>query len=291
MSQQASLLQALLSKWEWRIEIILVLLLFGVLFFRGWRHLRGKGAKSATGWRLASYLGGLFALSLSLLSPIDWLGGQLFFMHMIQHLLTMMIAAPLLCLANPFPILLWGLPKDFRLMVGQLFTQHSRFRRGLATVTKAPHMWFLFFAVYLGWHEPAAYNLALRRAWVHDVEHITFFGASMLFWWHAFGVAPRIHKPLPVWGRLAFLLGAIPPNMLAGVMIAFSNSVIYTYYESIPRIWGFTLMQDQRLGGAIMWIPGSMMFLIAGILVLAIGLQQEQDRADLFKVVEPASES
>lgn len=280
MSQQASLLQALLSKWEWRIDVLFVLLLFGVLFFRGWSELRKRNAQTATKLRLTAYFGGLFALALSLMSPIDWLGTQLFFMHMVQHLLTMMIAAPLICLANPFPVLLWGMPKNIRLTIGGFFNEKARFRRALAMVTRAPHMWFLFFAVYLGWHEPAAYNLALRRDSVHDLEHITFFGVSMLFWWHAFAVAPKIHKPLPIWGRLAFLLGAIPLNMLAGVTIAFSDSVIYTYYESIPRVWGFTLLQDQRLGGAIMWIPGSMMFLIAGIIVLALGLQQEKERTE-----------
>ena len=273
------------------MDVLSVLLLFGVLFFRGWLELRRRDAKAATPLRLISYLGGLFALSLSLMSPIDWLGTQLFFMHMVQHLLTMMIAAPLLCLANPFPVLLWGMPKPVRGSVSALFTQRALFRRALAAVTRAPHMWFLFCVVYLGWHEPAAYNLALRRNDVHDLEHITFFAASMLFWWHAFAVAPHIHKPLPVWGRLAFLLGAIPPNMLAGVSIAFSNSVIYTYYESIPRVWGFTLLQDQRLGGAIMWIPGSMMFLLAGVLVLALGLQREKERSKLVGTLDTTAES
>ncbi|MEM7126473.1 MAG: cytochrome c oxidase assembly protein [Chloroflexota bacterium] len=284
MNAQASLLQALLSKWEWRIEVVLVLLLFGVLFFRGWWILRSRGAVSATKLRLVAYFGGLFSLALSLMSPIDWLGGQLFFMHMVQHMLSIMIGAPLLCLANPFPILVWGLPSNLRLQVGQFFTKQSRFRQVLVLLTRPQYCWFFFFAVYLGWHEPAAYNLALRRGWVHDLEHLTFFASAMLFWWHGFGVAPKFHKPLPVWGRLAFLLSAIPPNMLAGVMIAFSNTVIYTYYESIPRVWGLTLMQDQRLGGAIMWIPGSMMFLIAGIVVLALGLQREHERNKLVHV-------
>lgn len=242
--------------------------------------------------RLVSYFGGLFALALSLLSPIDWLGTQLFFMHMVQHMLTMMIAAPLLCLANPFPILIWGLPYHTRLVFAPFFSGRSRFRRVLATLTRAPYVWILFFVVYLGWHEPAAYNLALRRGWVHDLEHLTFFAASMLFWWHGFGVAPRIHsKPLPVWGRLAYLLGAIPPNMFTGVMIAFSDSVIYSYYESVPRIWGFTLLADQQLGGAIMWIPGSMMFLIAGVVVLALGLQKEQERSKSFRVYQAQIET
>lgn len=286
MSAQAPLLQALLFKWEWRVEIVLVLFLFALLFIRGWNELRARGANSASRLRLAAYLGGLITLAASLMSPIDWLGGQLFFMHMVQHMLTIMISAPLLCLANPFPVLFWGLPLRLRVHTGRLFTRRSPIRRAFVLVTQPQFCWILFFVVYLGWHEPAAYNLALRRSWIHDLEHLSFFGAAMLFWWHAFGVAPRFHRPLPLWGRLAFLLGAIPPNMLAGVMIAFSESIIYTYYASIPRVWGFTLIQDQRIGGAIMWIPGSMMFLLAGILVLALGLEREHEKTRLFEASE-----
>lgn len=285
------LIQALFSAWEWRPIVILVIVALGALYIRGWMRLRTKQSGLATPARLASYLGGLFALALSLLSPIDWLGGQLFFMHMIQHMLSIMIAAPLLWLASPFPIALWGLPRVVRLRMAGLFASRSLFRRGLAATTQAPAAWFIFIAIYLGWHEPAAYNLALRREWVHDLEHITFFAGAILFWWHVIGAAPHIHKRMPSWGRAAFSLSAIPPNMVAGVVIAFSNEVFYTYYETIPRIWGVSVLEDQRIGGAIMWIPGSMMFLIGAVLVLALGFDSKDEVTEQRPLAHPPEDS
>lgn len=272
------LVAALFSAWEWRPLLIFVLLAFGVFYTRGWWTLRQKRSRLATKGRLASYLGGLAALALSLLSPIDWLGGQLFFMHMIQHLLSIMVAAPLLWLGNPFPIALWGVPKRARRPLSALFTTRSIFRRSLTAITKPGISWLLFVVILLGWHEPSAYNLALRRGWVHDIEHIMFFGAAMLYWWHVTGAAPHLHPRMPIWMSMGFLLATIPPNMLTGVMIAFSETVVYTYYESIPRVWGVSVMQDQQLGGAIMWIPGSMMYLVAALVVMAIGLSRAEDK-------------
>lgn len=266
------LIQALLSPWEWRPVIVLVLLTLGVLYTTGWRRLRRRGSLGrgiATKPKLIAYWAGLAVLATALMSPIDFMGGQLFFMHMIQHLLTMMIAAPLLWLANPFPFMVWGLPVPLRVRVTELFRRDALFRRTLASMTRPAVAWMLFLAVYLGWHEPVLYNLALRRDWVHDLQHISFFAVAMLYWWHVIGAAPRIHGRFPVWARMGYLIGTIPLNMAAGVAIAFSGVVLYTYYESVPNIWGVTTLQDQMLGGVIMWIPGSMMFLLAAIILLA----------------------
>lgn len=277
------IMQALFSPWEWRLEILVILATFAALYTLGWRRLRafGRGqAGLATVPRLLSYWLGLLVLMTSLMSPIDYLGGQLFFMHMIQHLLSMMIAAPLLLLADPFPFLLWGMPKPARQAVGRLFRRDARFRRGLRAATRPAVAWLAFLTVYLGWHEPALYNLALRRGWVHDVQHVTFFLAAMLFWWHAIGAAPHIHGRFPVWARMGYLIGAIPPNMMISVAIAFSSTVLYAYYESIPQIWGVTTLQDQMIAGVIMWIPGSMMMLLAALIVLArYGLTEKPNRS------------
>jgi len=263
------IVQALFSPWEWRFEILIVLLPLGILYTLGWRRLRQRGAKIATRARLTSYWAGLIILGTALMSPIDYLGGQLFFMHMLQHLLTMMVAAPLLWLADPFPFMLWGLPKRARALVAGQFREGAPVRTVLAYLTAPLAAWLIFLSVYLGWHEPVLYNLALRRSWVHDLQHVTFFLAAMLYWWHVIGAAPKIHSRFPIWGRIGYLMGTIPPNMFAGVAIAFSSTVIYSYYESIPQIWGVTTMQDQMLGGVIMWIPGSMMLLIAALILLA----------------------
>jgi len=272
---------ALFSTWNWRIEIVIVLVTFGTLYTIGWRRLRYKSKNSSRGQsdgagrtlatvpRLAAYLGGLGILAIALMSPIDSLGGQLFLMHMIQHLLTIMIAAPLLWLGSPFPIILWGLPANARRFSSRLMSRKSLFRQALSVMTRPGISWMIFIIFFIGWHDPNAYNLALRREWVHDLEHLTFFGSAMLYWWHVTGAGPRIHGRFPEWARIAYLLAMIPPNMMTGVTISFSSAPLYTYYESIPRFWGFSVMEDQMIGGVIMWIPGSMMYILAALILLA----------------------
>ena len=268
------LVQALFSAWEWRLDITLSLLIVAILYTTGWWRLRqrSRNPRLASIKRLASYWGGLVILAIALMSPIDLLGSQLFFLHMIQHLLTIMLAAPLLLLGTPFPFLLWGLPKPLRQMVGRQFARAAVTRNLLYSVTQVSFVWLAFIVIYAGWHDPNLYGLALRRDWVHDIQHLTFFTAAMLFWWHVIGTAPRLHHT-PIWGRIALLISVVPVNMAIGIAIATADEAIYPYYTSVPRIWGFTVIEDQTLAGVIMWIPGSMMFLLAVLLLLANALQ------------------
>lgn len=265
------LTRALLSGWEWRLEIVAILLALGALYALGWIRLRRKGGRHglATWPRLVAYLAGLIILAVSLMSPIDQLGGQLFFMHMTQHMLSIMLAAPLLLLANPYPFMVWALPRSARSYTSRLMRTDSGFRNALAAGTRPVVAWLIFLTVYLGWHDANLYNAALRSDIVHDVQHITFFLAAMLFWWPVIGAAPHIHGRFPGLARMVYLIGMVPPNMFVGVTIAYATAVIYTYYESVPRIWGVSALQDQMIGGAIMWIPGSMMFILAALIVLA----------------------
>lgn len=264
------LMRGLLSSWEFRPEVLAIIVPLGVMYFVGWRRLRRHSAhnKLANGWRLASYEGGLGIIALALLSPIDRLGGQLFFMHMIQHMLMIMFAAPMLLLADPFPVFLWSLPVKLRQPAARLFERDSTFRRLLIKTTQPGVAWLVFLTIYLGWHDPQAYNAALTYEWAHNLQHITFFVASLFYWWPLVGCAPHIHPRFPIWGKLAYLVGTIPPNMAIGVSIAFSSEVLYTYYLSVPRVWGFTALQDQQLAGAIMWIQGSEMYIMITLFFL-----------------------
>lgn len=275
---------AILRSWEWRPEVLIPLIVAGVIYFRGWRRLRVNGQRRsvlANGWRLAAYVGGLLLIGLALLSPIDVLASQLFFMHMIQHLLLVMLAPPLLMLASPMPFLLWGLPRDIRRPVGRglsgLLHRNSSSRKLLRQATAPGAAWLLFVITLIGWHDPALYNLALRSDFVHDVEHITFFVTAMLYWWHVVGAGPHIHKRFSQAARIVYVIAAIPPNMLTGIVIAFAGQVIYTHYLSVPRLWGMTALEDQTLSGIIMWVPGSMMYIIA-VLILTAGWLQGEER-------------
>ena len=268
----------LLSPWNWRPDVTLTLLLAGTIYFLGWRRLRQPGQSLARGWRLVSYLGGLLFLALALLSPIDALGSQLFYMHMIQHLLLVMLAPPLLLLANPFPFILWGLPAKVRLGLGRQLNRNSPFRRGLRSATPPGLAWLVFIAIFWGWHDPRAYDAALRLEWVHNLEHLTFFGSALLFWWYVTGASPRLHARSAPGLRIAYLLITVPANMLAGVFITFAGQPLYPYYTAVPRLNGLTVMQDQMLGGVIMWIPGSMMYIIAALVLIAGVVRAEESK-------------
>jgi putative membrane protein len=191
-----------------------------------------------------------------------------------------MIAPPLLLIANPFPFFMWGLPAGARRAVGRLFNRRSSFRRSLRSLTSPGLIWMVFVALFLGWHDPNAYNAALRNDLVHDLEHLTFFGSAMLFWWHVIGAGPRL-RSLSRGLRLAYLLATLPVTMAAGIAISFASQPIYTCYTTVPRPWGLTVMQDQMLGGVIMWVPGSMMYLLAALILISRLIQSEADKPPL----------
>jgi cytochrome c oxidase assembly factor CtaG len=226
---------------------------------------------------LSVYLLGLFIVGLALLSPIDVLAAQLFSMHMIQHLLLVMIAPPLLLIANPLPFVLWGLPTPLRRRTGQgiahLLGTDAPFRRTFRSLTAPGISWMIWVIVIVGWHDPGAYNAALHSSFIHDVEHLSFFLAGMLFWWHVTGAGPRIHKQPGLVVRIAYVLSVIPPNMLTGVVIAFAAEPIYAY--SVGFL-GLSVIDDQQLGGVIMWVPGSMMYIVAALILAARLLHAEQ---------------
>jgi putative membrane protein len=293
------ILKAILLSWDWKIEVISVLALAGTFYSRGWWQLRrrSRGAakryrhalrsrwRLAVSWRLVAYWSGLFIIALALLSPIDALGQQLFFMHMVQHLLLIMVAPPLLLVANPMPFLLWGLPSRWRKKVGRLIShalhRKSGFRRGLRSATQPGIVWLVWVISLIGWHDPSLYNAALRYEWVHNLEHLTFFIASMLLWWHLTGAGPRLHKQFSLVGRIGLLISLVPPNMMTGVVLSFAEEGFYSYYETVPRLWGFDVLMDQQLGGLIMWIPGSMMYIIATLIFIGRLLNQEERKPPL----------
>lgn len=290
--------EAILRSWDWRIEVIIVLALAGIFYLRGWWRLRRRtrGHERYQGyrrnpwrltavWRPISYLAGLLLIALALLSPVDVLSQQLFFMHMIQHLFLMMLAPPLILIASPLPFMLWGLPDRWRLgvggLIGRALHRDSRSRRFLRTATNPGLVWLIWVIVLVGWHDPTLYNLALEVEWVHDLEHITFFLASMLLYWHITGAGPRIHKQFGLMGRVALTVAAIPANMLLGVALALATSVIYAHYLNVPRIWGIDALTDQQISGFIMWVPGSMMHIVAALILVYRILDKEEQKPEM----------
>jgi putative membrane protein len=206
-------------------------------------------------------------------------------MHMIQHLLLIMFAPPLLLSANPMPFILWGLPARWRLVFGRLLGQalhrQSAARSGLRALASPGLIWLIWVVTLVGWHDPNLYNAALRREGVHILEHLSFFLPSMLLWWNITGAGPRVRKQAGLIGRIALVIAAIPPNMLIGIALAFATGPVYSYYTAVPRLWGIDVLTDQQIGGVIMWVPGSMMYIVAALILIARLLEGEDRKPPL----------
>ncbi len=275
---------ALLVAWSLRPDVLFVLIALGTAYTIGWCRLRKRGARVARPWRLVVYLAGLGSVALALLSPIEALASQLFLMHMVQHELLIMVAAPLLLLADPLPIILWGLPRNFRLGVRRLLARGAMVRQILRSATWMPVAGGLFVVNLWAWHIPAAYEAALRNHLLHHMEHLSFFGTAVLFWWPIINPAPRLHGNLAYGFRILYVVIAAFPNVALGFTIAVTDRVLYPHYAAAPRLWDMSSLNDQALGGAIMSEAG-MMLLIPLLVLINRWLNHEERRTRLRESV------
>jgi cytochrome c oxidase assembly factor CtaG/polyferredoxin len=258
--------QAILSSWTFESRIVVVLVLPLILYLLGWRILHGTSPERFPAWRAVAFTGGLVALWLAMASPLDAFSGLLLSAHMVQHLLLMSVAPPLILLGAPLLPLLRGLPRKFaRDGVGPFLVWPALRRVGNA-VTHPVSCWIVMAIMLCAWHVPAAFDLALRSPSWHKVEHACFLGAALLFWWpvvRSFPCRPR----WPLWSVPLYLLAADLLNTTLSAILTFSDHVLYQPYLVAPRLFGTTALTDQNCAGVIMWVPGSLVFLIPAALI------------------------
>lgn len=271
--------------WSWRPLVLLVVGGLGTLYVRGWWRLRRapRARGAAPGWKLAAYLVGLLSVVVALCSPIELLAELSFTAHMVQHQLLMMVAPPLILLGAPFPFVLWGLSPGARRWLGALVSRPGRVRRVLGTLTWMPVAGTLYVLTIWGWHYPMAYEAALRHPWLHDVEHLTFFGTAVLFWWPIVNPAPRFRRLTTgaMYGaRIGYLILATAQNTLLGAVFGLAERVFYASYAAAPRLLAdLSPVEDQAFGGGVMW-SGSHMFLLAVLILLHRAMEAEGRKAD-----------
>ncbi len=261
--------------WQTPGAAAVPLVLALTVYVIGWRRLRRQDAKRWSGFRLCSFIVGLGVMAIAIWSPIDVMGQWLLSAHMSQHLLLAMVAPPLVLLGNPFSPLLAGVPrwmsKDFfGPILGWPFFQHVA-QRLVHPAVAGP----LFIVMSWGWHLPFAYEWALTSDAAHAFEHACFFWTGVCFWWPV--VQPWPWKSIvPRWVIVPYLLAADVANTLLAAIFAFAPGVVYATYRDTSPALGVDALQDQQVAAAIMWLPGSLIYLIPAVVILVQALSPKR---------------
>jgi len=252
---------AMLRSWPSAPWLAASLLASAAIYFLGWRRLHARDPQRWHAGRLAAFACGLASFYLALASPIEEFASLLLSVHMLQHLLLMMVAPPLIWLGWPMMPMLRGLPAPVRTYWIAPIVRSRRVRIVFAALTHPLVAWPIFVAATWGWHLPALYELGLASDAWHTVQHLCFTAAALLFWFPV--VRPFPSRPRwPKWLLLPYLLLADVQNTLLAAWLTFSSAALYPHYEQVPRIAGSSALEDQRLAGVIMWVPGSVVFLV-----------------------------
>lgn len=253
-------LDACLRSWPWDPWLLASCVVSIAIYARGWRHLARHDPDRWSVWRLSAFAGGLLAIYLALASPLEPLASLLLQVHMIQHLLLVMAAPPLIWLGAPLLPMLWGLPKPLRTEWIGPWLRWPAVRRFAGRLVHPATALALFIISNLLWHVPASYELALRSPGWHYLQHVCFLGTGLIFW-------HPVVQPYPTrvrwsnWLLLPYLLAADIQNTVLSAFLTFSSKVLYPYYAGVPRLGNITALEDQGIAGVIMWVPGSVAFL------------------------------
>lgn len=258
------------TAWSIEPQVLLSLAIAGWVYARGVRTLwRRAGAGRGISYRqVRCFAAGLAVLAIALISPVDSVGSALFSVHMVQHLLLTLIAAPLLALGSPFLGSLWGIPRSKRRALGRWWRSARGWRAAWRVVSHPMVVWCAHTVVLWAWHLPVLYESALRDDLVHALEHASFFVTAFLFWWLL--IHPGRHRLAHGLGVI-YLFGAALQSGILGALIVFAPRPWYAMHYGTTRAWGLTPLEDQQLAGLIMWVPASLVYLIAiGALLFAL---------------------
>ncbi len=242
-----------LSDWSLDPSLVYVVL-------AGWLYVLGsRGRDRPDPLRALSFAAGLLTVVIALDSPIDHYADQLFWVHMLQHVLLLTVAPPLFLLGRPWPRMWRALPLDLRTRVGRTVAR-GRWSMPLRKLARPVPAFILFNATILVWHIPAAYDLTLRYGTIHVCEHAMFFFSGLLFWARVIDPGPL--RPRLVWPtRIAYVSGSMVVGWMLAIVLVLEPHAIYGFYAHLTtRPGGISALTDQQLAGGVMWVPGSVAY-------------------------------
>src|ERR1051326_2232454 len=266
------------SAWSWDPLILFSVGLVAIVYARGLRRIRRRTRGAAPElWRATAFGSCLAILIVALQSPISTYDNRLFSLHMLQHMLLVLGAAPLLLVGAPLLPLLWGLPSQERRGVGLLLSPHGPLHKFGHRITQPLLAEVLFIGTLALWHIPMLYDAAQGRTITHNLEHALLLGTAVLFWWPLLpptAASKRMSHGL----ALVYLAAAAVEGTVIGALLTFSSEPLYTTYRLAPRIAELSVLQDQQLAGLIMWVPSGLIYLSA--ILVQCGLLLRSDERD-----------
>jgi putative membrane protein len=220
----------------------------------------------------ACFGGGWLALAVALASPLDGAGSLAFSAHMVQHELLMIVAAPLMVLGRPLGVWVWALPAAWRGAVGAA-TRARTWSLVWDAITRPLSAWMIHFAALWLWHVPALFQRALENNAIHALQHASFLFSALLFWWAVLG---RQGMHASRGASIVYLFSTMMHTGALGALFTMSENVWYPVYGASAVQFGLTPLEDQQLGGLIMWIPGGLAYVAAGLALCAGWLAQSR---------------
>jgi len=271
------------SAWNTDLWLILALVLPALAFARGQARLAANVGPAAPRERIIAAWLGFGTLAVALLSPLDALAGVLLSAHMLQHVLLILVAAPLLAWAAPLGRMLLGLPLGLGRRLGGWWGRAPHLRQAWRALTLPGVAWALHALALWTWHAPAAYQAALVSQPVHALEHFSFFGTALLFWWVLLrplsGAAARsslIQGP----GAALYVFTQAVQSGLLGALMTLAPQPWYPAYAATAPLWGLTPLEDQQIAGGSMWIPSGLVYTLAALALFAVWFRRMERQAE-----------
>lgn len=254
------------SRTSWSVFTLVALAVIAFIYLRGWYHLGKVRQSEAKVWRASAFISGELLLFAVVASPLARLDHHWLTAHMVQHLVLMTVAAPLILLGDPALMLLNNLPEQLRTTALDPLRRCVPIR-GVGPVLADPvFCWLAGTGCVIGWHVPSAFDLCMRSTVLHHLELASFFAAGLLFWWPVVQPWPSIAR----WHRwfvpLYLFLATLPCDALSA-FLTFCGRVVYPTYASSPQFLNNLALRDQELAGATMWVWVTFAYLIPAVVI------------------------
>ncbi|MGI9377159.1 MAG: cytochrome c oxidase assembly protein [Tsuneonella suprasediminis] len=258
------------TMWQISPEIIIGLVLAGLVYWRGSRH--GLVHEK---WRIAAFFGGLLALFIALVSPVEELADHIFAVHQVEHMLLRTIAPMLLFLSRPQAAFVRGLPPG----VSRFFAGRGWLRGIIDALRFPPVATTLFLVASYFWMYPAFHDMAILDRPVHYLWHVSLLVTGLLFFSVVFDRRPAPHGA-GLGMRISMVVVAALGNIILGSILTFKGMPLYSAYLELGHMWHVSMLSDEQTGGLIMWIPGTMMFAVSALIVIHRWASEETRIAD-----------